>query len=74
MMRELTYNQALDMTIRHGENNIVNFHGLEMLIDLYFPAIKAPYDVLLNAMDKANTIMTEHKRQYKTGNHAASSV
>jgi hypothetical protein len=68
MMGELTYNQALDMTIRQRDTNSVDFHRLEMLIDLYFPENKAPYDLLLNARDRANEIMTEHKRQYKTGN------
>lgn len=67
MAGELTYNQALDLTLQSGENGFPNYHRLGMLIDLYFPAVKPAFDNLIAARNEANEILSDHKRNYKKG-------
>ncbi|MCU1264129.1 MAG: hypothetical protein JWM21_447 [Acidobacteria bacterium] len=68
MKGEITYNDALDMFIDGNKNRTVDFKRLQMLVDLYFPDVKASFDRLATARDEVNKIKSEHKRQYKRGN------
>lgn len=68
MKGEITYNDALDMFIDGNKNRTVDFKRLQMLVDLYFPEVKASFDRLATARDEVNKIKSEHKRQYKRGN------
>lgn len=65
---EITYNQALDMFIENNKDRQVDFKRLQMLIDLYFPAIKPAFEKLSAARDRTNEIQRAHKREYKRGN------
>jgi hypothetical protein len=68
MKGEITYNQALDMFIEDNKARQVDFKRLQMLIDLYFPAIKPAFEKLSAARDRTNEIKAAHKREYKRGN------
>ena len=68
MLGELTYNQALDITIQQGENYKYEFSRIKMLIDLYFPSVLEKYNELLKAKNSVNQILDTHKRDYKKGN------
>lgn len=68
MKGEMSYNQALDMTIEQCKNNTYDFNKINMLIDLYFHDIKRHYDEVCEARSKANLILDEHKKEYKSGN------
>ncbi|MCK9425782.1 MAG: hypothetical protein M0Q21_07075 [Ignavibacteriaceae bacterium] len=67
MMGELTYNQALDLTIQQSEKNKHEFYRIKMIIDLYFPAIRKQYDEVLKVQSSINKILYDHKRDYKNG-------
>lgn len=66
MQGELTYNQALDLTIAQlgGEHD---FQRLEMLVQLYFPALTEALECVFVARDRANAILSAHKAKYKQG-------
>jgi hypothetical protein len=66
MQGELTYNQALDMTIAQL-NGQQNFLRLEMLVHLYFPALTAALQAVFDTRDRANAILSAHKAAYKQG-------
>ena len=68
MEGDLDYNQALDMTIAQGKEDLPDFERLQMLIDLYFPQLTEPLKELRDARDAANKIMAIHKMEYKQGN------
>lgn len=68
MLGELTYNQALDITIQQSENNKYEFSRIKMLIDLYFSSVLKEYNELLKAQNSVNQILDAHKRDYKKGN------
>jgi hypothetical protein len=68
MKGEITYNQALDMFVENNKDRQVDFKRLQMLIDLYFPAIKPAFEKLSAARDRTNEIQRAHKREYKRGN------
>jgi hypothetical protein len=67
MQGELTYNQALDMTISDGQRNAVDFKRLEMLVMIYFPELKEAYSSVLRGRDEAAKILSTHKQLYKRG-------
>lgn len=67
MNNHLTYNQALDQTIEQGKKLKYDFNRIEMIIDLYFPIIREPYEGLLQQRDRANEILASHKKGYKEG-------
>jgi len=68
MLGELTYDQALDITIKQGGNNKYEFNRIKMLIDLYFSSVRKEYDELLAVQNKIIQILETHKREYKKGN------
>lgn len=66
MRGEISYNQALDQTIKL-ETNKVDFDRLQMIIDLHYPEFRPAFTNLLQARDAASSIMMEHKKSYKNG-------
>jgi len=68
MQNKISYNDALDITIESGKNAKVNYKRLKMLIELYFPEVKSEFASLMEKRALANSIIEEHKREYKKGN------
>ena len=67
MMKQISYDQALDMALKNGSQRDFEPHRVAMLIDLYFPSIKPAFQEILKIRDKLNEIIEGHKEQYKTG-------
>jgi len=67
MEGELTFNQALDITIERSKSDHQP-HRVKMLIDLYFPELKAEFDELMAVLVILNKCVCGYKVQYKTGN------
>jgi hypothetical protein len=65
MAGELTYNEALDITISRGESP--NFHRMEFLVQVDFPELLQEFNRILGARDSANEVMSAHKAAYKVG-------
>jgi len=68
MEGELTFNQALDITIESGSKINYEPHRVTMLIDLYFPQIKSEFDQMMEIREKLNLLVDGYKEQYKRGN------
>ena len=67
MEGEITFNQALDMSIESGSKSDCEPHRVTMLIDLYFPEIKPAFDEIMDIREKLNEIIDGYKEQYKGG-------
>ena len=67
MKGELTFNQALDMTIESGSKKEYDPHRVSMLIHMYFPEIKPAFDEIMDIRGKLNKIIDGYKGQYKRG-------
>jgi hypothetical protein len=67
MRGDLTFNQALDITIDVGGKSTVDFKRIEMIIDLYFPELRTDLDRVHAAREAANKIIHKYKKQYETG-------
>jgi hypothetical protein len=67
MRGELTYNQALELTIEWGKDNAGNFKKAEMIVDFYFPELRPELNRVFEARDKANLVTATHKKRYKEG-------
>ena len=65
MAGELTYNQALDLTI--AQKTRPNVHRVELLIGVEFPELEPAFACVLAARDRGNEILTAHKAAYKRG-------
>ncbi len=66
MVGELSYNQALDLTItskQHGDAN-----RLFTLAELYFPLARQTLEKLKELRDEASRIQSSFKGEYKQGN------
>lgn len=68
MKGELTFNQALDITIESGSKIDYEPHRVTMLINLYFPEIKSEFDQMMEIREKLNRLVDGYKEQYKRGN------
>jgi hypothetical protein len=68
MKGDIDYQVMLDMEIERCYKNPFDFNRLEMLINLYFPNIKAVYERLIETRTKANKFMLEYGNQYVKGN------
>jgi len=68
MKGELTFNQALDLTIDNGSKRDFEPHRVAMIIDMYFPNLQKPFNEIMEKRDFLNRIVTGYKEQYKTGN------
>ena len=67
MQGKITYNQALDLGIDRSPQDYEP-ERLNVLIDLYFPALRPTYEKILAESDCARSIVAEHKEDYKAGN------
>lgn len=67
MNGELTFNQALDLTIDNGSKRDFEPHRVTMIIDMYFPNLQKPFNEIMAKRDFLNRIVTGYKVQYKTG-------
>lgn len=67
MQGKLTFDQYHDLVIRDGEKRTVNFGRIEMLIDVYFPTVRAQYDAVIRGRDELNKVDVAHKRAYERG-------
>ncbi len=65
MEGELTYNQALDFTIKNGAP--VDAHRMFMLADLYFSSAHDALQELKDLRDQAAAIQSSFKEAYKQG-------
>lgn len=68
MEGKISYNDALDQTIKQGSESSADFHRLQMLVDIYFPEVKPEFNALLEYRSKTNDILSKHKLEYKNGN------
>lgn len=68
MQGEMTYNQALDMTIKHGSAKDYEPNHVPMLIDFYFPEFKDDFHTIMRTRDHLNEIMAGFREQYRNGN------
>ncbi len=68
MKGELTFNQALDLTIDNGSKKDYDHHRITMIIDMYFPELEKPFNEIMVIRDHLIRIKNEYKEQYKTGN------
>ena len=67
MQNELTYNEALDLTLASDNSDRPDFQRLEMLVDLYFPDLTKPLQAVFSPRDQANKLLAIHKTAYKQG-------
>lgn len=67
MKGELTFNQALDITIEDGSKKEYDPHRVTMLIHMYFPEVKPAFDEIMAIREKMNKIISDYKEQYKRG-------
>jgi hypothetical protein len=63
MEGKLDYNQALDLVIQQNKRP-VEFHRIEMLIDIYFPQHREAFTKLLDFRSAINEIREAHKMAY----------
>jgi len=67
MKGELTFNQALDLTIESCSKMDYDPHIVTMIIDLYFPELQQPLDKIMKIRELLNQIVDGYKEQYKNG-------
>lgn len=68
MRGELTYNQALDMTIVAGDKeNVPQVQRIRAIVEIYFPELVPDLSALFEARDSAAHIESTYRAQYKTG-------
>jgi hypothetical protein len=67
MVEKIDYNQALDLINNDREGQEPTFDTVEMLISLYFPELKEPFQGVLKSRDRLNGIREIHKRAYERG-------
>lgn len=65
MKGDLTYNQALDLSI--DRKNAIDVDRLFTLAELYFDGGHARLDEIRQILNKVNSVNEEFKRLYKTG-------
>lgn len=66
MKQQISYNDALDLTISRDKNDI-NYYRIEMLINYYIHSIKPNFQIILDARERVNEILQIHKSEYKNG-------
>lgn len=71
MAEKFGYESILKMEKEIVERNKGDFNRLEMLVDLYFPRLKADYVRVLAVRDAANEIVSAHQDQYLSGDKNA---
>lgn len=72
MQGKLTFNQALHLQIKQGSDSRGNFWRIQMLVDVYFPALREEYKSVIAHRDAVNKQVIAHKRAYESGAHDGS--
>lgn len=67
MQGKLTFDQHHELVIKAGGKDTINFGRIEMLIDVYFPAVRAQYDAAIAGRTELNKVDTAHRRVYAEG-------
>lgn len=67
MSGKLTYNEGLDLEIQGNKESKGQHVRIEMLIDVYFPELRASYDVLIKHREEAHDIVHVHRERYRVG-------
>jgi hypothetical protein len=67
MQGKLTYNEGLDIELKNGKANSGNYGRIQMLIDVYFPAVREQCDRVLSLREATNKHVILHKRAYERG-------
>tara|TARA_R110000764_G_scaffold14092_1_gene40434 strand:- start:694 stop:1263 length:570 start_codon:yes stop_codon:yes gene_type:complete len=65
MEGELTFNQALDLSIDRGYTH--NPERVHLIMDMYFPELRDSFSDVEKILDKTNSILHGYKLQYKQG-------
>lgn len=65
MKGELTFNQALDLTIDSGYTH--NPERVHLIMDMYFPELRDSFAGVEKVLEKTNNILHGYKLQYKQG-------
>lgn len=65
MEGELTFNQALDLSIDNGYTH--NPERVHLIMDMYFPELRDSFSDVEEVLEKTNKILHGYKLQYKQG-------
>jgi len=67
MRGELTFSQAQEVIITTFSKKDYEPHRVTMLIDIYFPELKSPFQELIEIRDRLGAMIDGYKARYKTG-------
>jgi hypothetical protein len=67
MRGQYDYNTYLDSVIEYGKSQESRFIRVEMLIAIYFPNLRQPYQKVLSQREEFNKIVGAYKEAYKRG-------
>jgi len=67
MKDELTFDQALGLTIESCSKMDYEPHRVTIIVDMYFPDLKKPFEEIMKIRELLNRIVDGYKEQYKTG-------
>jgi hypothetical protein len=67
MQGKISLDQSLDLEIQARKERTDNFGRIEMLIDVYFPTVRAQYDAVIAGRSELNNVGTAHRRAYDQG-------
>jgi hypothetical protein len=65
MKGELTYDQALDLTINRNYSH--NPERVHLIMDMYYPELKPTFSEVESTLSRINQILNGYKQQYKQG-------
>lgn len=65
MAGELTFNDALDITTSRNYEH--NPDRLNLIIDMYFPELQAPFLAVKEKLEHTQDVLHGYKQQYKSG-------
>lgn len=68
MQNKITYDQCLDLDSTQPQEMVVRYGRINMLIEVYFPSLRALYKDVTIHRDSANNIIDRHKQAYSNGN------
>jgi hypothetical protein len=65
MKGELTYNEALDLTINRNYSH--NPERVHLIMDMYYPELKSTFSEVESELSRINQILNGYNQQYKQG-------
>lgn len=71
MQGKMTYDQFIEGAVKIGKEHNVNFGRIQMLIDVYFPAVRPQYDAVLAGRTELNRVDSAHLRAHENGDAEA---